>query len=195
MVLKMRNNGVGGCGNDLAIDDIMFRSCGDFITIGTTATTGNTYSFCKDVAPININLQVNSPGITTNVLQWQESLDNVIWNDIIGENTNNYATPNITTTQYYRVKVAQDVANLNNPFCSTISEVFSIIVNPNRRHQQVMAINQFVKTTQFLHYQLLHWVLKVSIGILPQLVGLYYKAILWLSCRQMLGFTMQNPTH
>lgn len=130
VVLKMRNNGVGGCGNDLAIDDIMFRSCGDFITIGTTATTGNTYTVCKDVAPININLQVNSAGITTNVFHWQESLDNVIWNDIIGENTNNYTTPNITTTQYYRVKAAQDVANLNNPFCSTISEIFSIIVNP-----------------------------------------------------------------
>lgn len=130
VVLKMRNNGVGGCGNDLAIDDIMFRSCGDFTTIGTTGITGNTYSVCEDVAPININLQVNSSGITTNVFQWQESLDNVIWNDIIGENSSNYATPNITTTHYYRVKVAQDFDNLNNVFCSTISEIFSIIINP-----------------------------------------------------------------
>ena len=128
VVLKMRNNSAGGCGNDLAIDDIMFRSCGDFTTIGTTATTGNTYSVCEDVTPININLQVNSSGITPNVFQWQESLDNVIWNDIIGENSSNYATPNITTTHYYRVKVAQDVANLNNAFCSTISEIFSIII-------------------------------------------------------------------
>jgi gliding motility-associated-like protein len=130
VVLKMRNNSAGGCGNDLAIDDIMFRSCGDFTTIGTTATTGNTYSVCEDVTPININLQVNSSGITLNVFQWQESLDNVIWNDIIGENSSNYATPNITTTHYYRVKVAQDVANLNNVFCSTISEIFSIIIKP-----------------------------------------------------------------
>jgi gliding motility-associated-like protein len=130
VVLKMRNNGVGGCGNDLAIDDIMFRSCGDFTTIGTTAITGNTYTVCEDVTPLNINLQVNNSGITPNVFQWQESLDNLIWNDITGANTNNYATPNITTTHYYRVKVAQDVANLNNAFCSTISEVFSIIVKP-----------------------------------------------------------------
>ena len=130
VVLKMRNSSAGGCGNDLAIDDIMFRSCGDFITIGTTATTGNTYSVCEDVAPININLQVNSSGTSPHFFQWQESLDNVIWNDIIGENSNNYATPNITTTHYYRVKVAQDTANLNNAFCSTISEIFSIIVNP-----------------------------------------------------------------
>jgi gliding motility-associated-like protein len=130
VVLKMRNNGVGGCGNDLAIDDIMFRSCGDFTTIGTTGITGNTYSVCEDVTPININLQVNSSGITPNVFQWQESLDNVIWNDIISENSSNYGTPNITTTHYYRVKVAQDITNLNNAFCSTISEIFSIIIKP-----------------------------------------------------------------
>ena len=130
VVLKMRNNGVGGCGNDLAIDDIMFRSCGDFTTIGSTGITGNTYIVCEDVTPININLQVNSSGITPNVFQWQESLDNVIWNDIIGENSNNYDTPNIITSHYYRVKVAQDVANLNNVFCSTISEIFSVIVKP-----------------------------------------------------------------
>ena len=130
VVLKMRNNGVGGCGNDLAIDDIMFRSCGEFTTIGSTGITGNTYIVCEDVTPININLQVNSSGITTNVFQWQESLDNVIWNDIIGENSNNYDTPNIITSHYYRVKVAQDVANLNNVFCSTISEIFSVIVKP-----------------------------------------------------------------
>ena len=130
VVLKMKNNGIGGCGNDLAIDDIMFRSCGDFTTIGTTGITGNTYSVCEDATPININLQVNSTGINPNVFQWQESLDNVIWTDIIGENSSNYATPNITTTHYYRVKVAQDSANLNNAFCSTISEIFSIIIKP-----------------------------------------------------------------
>ena len=130
VVLKMRNNGVGGCGNDLAIDDIMFRSCGDFTTIGTTATTGNTYTVCEDATPININLQVISSGTSTHVYQWQESLDNLIWNDIVGANTNNYATQNIITTHYYRVKVAQDTANLNNVFCSTISEIFSVIVKP-----------------------------------------------------------------
>lgn len=130
VVLKMRNNGAGGCGNDLAIDDIMFRSCGDFTTIGTTAVTGNTYSVCEDNTPVNINLQINRSGTSPHVFQWQESLDNAIWNDIIGENSNNYATPNITETHYYRVKVAQDSANLNNAFCSTLSEIFSVIIKP-----------------------------------------------------------------
>ena len=29
VILKMINNGKGGCGNDLAIDDIEFKSCGE----------------------------------------------------------------------------------------------------------------------------------------------------------------------
>ena len=33
VILKMINNGIGGCGNDLAIDDIVFKTCGDFISI------------------------------------------------------------------------------------------------------------------------------------------------------------------
>ena len=33
VILKMINNGAGGCGNDLAIDDIVFKSCGDLIVL------------------------------------------------------------------------------------------------------------------------------------------------------------------
>ncbi|MEH6777066.1 MAG: hypothetical protein V7461_02425, partial [Maribacter arcticus] len=33
VILKMRNNSNGGCGNDLAIDDIVFKSCGDNVTV------------------------------------------------------------------------------------------------------------------------------------------------------------------
>ena len=128
VVLKMRNNGIGGCGNDLAIDDIMFRSCGDFTTIGTTGITGNTYSVCSDATPVNIKLQIVSNAVTPQVYQWQESTDTIVWNDINNANSVSYDTPNITTSRYYRVKVAQDIANLNNVFCSTISEIFSLLV-------------------------------------------------------------------
>lgn len=128
VVLKMRNNSVGGCGNDLAIDDIMFRSCGNFTTIGTTVSTGNTFAVCNDATPVNIPLQVVSNAATSQVYQWQESTDTLVWSTIIGANSDSYNTPSITTSHYYRVKVAQDTANLNNVFCSTISEIFSILV-------------------------------------------------------------------
>lgn len=130
VVLKMKNNGVGGCGNDLAIDDIMFRSCGDFITIRTNLTTDSSYKICEDATPISINLEVNSASTAPHVYQWQESTDNVNWNDIAGANAVNYATPNLIASHYYRVKIAQDNANLNNIFCSTVSEIFSFLVYP-----------------------------------------------------------------
>lgn len=129
VVLKMKNNGVGGCGNDLAIDDIMFRSCGDFTLIATGPDNLSTFTTCQDQLPTNVNLNVFSEGTNLNVYQWQESNDNVTWTDIAGETTDNYI-PTITSTKYFRVKVAEDAANLANPFCFTVSEIFTVTVVP-----------------------------------------------------------------
>lgn len=129
VVLKMRNNGVGGCGNDLAIDDIMFRACGEYSAITNTTTGVNTMNICENTSITNPNIEVNTTGTITHVYQWQQSNDNVNFTDIIGQNASNYTIPNINTTTYYRVKLAQDVSNLNNPFCSTLSDVYSVIFN------------------------------------------------------------------
>ncbi|MFN7044275.1 MAG: T9SS type B sorting domain-containing protein [Flavobacterium sp.] len=130
VILKMRNNGVGGCGNDLAIDDIMFRACGENSAIINTATTGNAVTICQNSSITNPNLQVVTTGSISHVYQWQQSNNNQNFTDITGENTANYTIPNITTTTYYRVKVAQDIANLNNPFCSTFSDIYNVIFIP-----------------------------------------------------------------
>lgn len=130
IVLKMKNNGVGGCGNDLAIDDIMFRSCGDFANINTTGITGNSASICDSNLPINLPLNISVSGTQPHVFQWQKSSDNLVWTDAIAETNATLNTTNLMTTQYYRVKVAQDIQNLSNPYCYTISDVFSIIVYP-----------------------------------------------------------------
>ncbi|RTL10719.1 MAG: T9SS type B sorting domain-containing protein [Flavobacteriaceae bacterium] len=130
VILKMRNNGVGGCGNDLAIDDIMFRACGENSTIINTSSTGNTMNICQNSSITNPNLQVVTSGSISHVYQWQNSNDNINFTDIPGETTANYTIPNITTTTYYRVKVAQDIANLNNAFCSTFSDIYSVVFIP-----------------------------------------------------------------
>ena len=130
VVLKMKNNGAGGCGNDLAIDDIMFRSCGDVTTISSPLASGTTYTACSDITPVNnanLSIIINS---NPHVFQWQQSADNVTWADIAGETSLAYNPTNITTTTYFRVKVAQDIANLANAFCFTLSDIFSIIVIP-----------------------------------------------------------------
>lgn len=130
VILKMRNNGGGGCGNDLAIDDIMFRACGENSTIINTSISGNTMTICPNSAITSSNLEVITSGSIPHVYQWQQSNNNTNFTDITGETSANYTIPNITTTTYYRVKVAQDIANLNNPFCSTFSDVYRVIINP-----------------------------------------------------------------
>ncbi|UGS21758.1 T9SS type B sorting domain-containing protein [Flavobacterium cyclinae] len=130
VILKMRNNGGGGCGNDLAIDDIMFRACGENSTIINTSISGNTMTICPNSEITNPNLEVITSGSISHVYQWQQSNDNTNFTDITGETSANFSIPTLTTTTYYRVKVAQDIANLNNPFCSTFSDVYSVIINP-----------------------------------------------------------------
>lgn len=124
VVLKMKNNGLGGCGNDLAIDDIEFRSCGDLTTITSPPLAGNSYSTCN--SPISVPLQATTSGASAHFYQWQASTDGTTWSDISGANLPTYTTPNLATQTYFRAKVSQDIANLSNNFCSTLSDVFTV---------------------------------------------------------------------
>lgn len=127
VVLRMSNNGDGGCGNDLAIDDIIFRTCGDFITVTDTQNNASI-NVCESDAPISTTLTA-TPDFsiyTTHAYQWQESLDNTNWTDIPGETNEMFTTPALTTTTYYRVKVAEDAINLANPLCIALSETYEV---------------------------------------------------------------------
>src|SRR5690606_22501224 len=129
VVLKMINNGNGGCGNDLAIDDIVFKSCGDFIDI-TDESGENSFYLCDYQTPTSMTLTANPDFsiFSTHAYQWQQSTDNTIWTDLVGETNQSYTTPNLFNTTYYRVKVAEDAVNLANDQCNTISDVFTIEV-------------------------------------------------------------------
>ncbi|WP_037322468.1 T9SS type B sorting domain-containing protein [Salegentibacter sp. Hel_I_6] len=127
IILKMFNNGEGGCGNDLAIDDIIFRSCGDLTTI-TSENANNRLDFCAEEAPVSLSLEA-TPDFSvydTHAYQWQESNDNETWNDISGENDEVYNTPPLNNSRFYRVKVAEDPVNLNDNLCSSVSEIFTV---------------------------------------------------------------------
>ncbi|GAB1856080.1 hypothetical protein MHTCC0001_09150 [Flavobacteriaceae bacterium MHTCC 0001] len=129
VILKMRNNGVGGCGNDLAIDDIVFKSCGDLVNIEETFNN-NRVDICGDQLPYTAQLTA-LPDFTvfsTHFYQWQESDDNMNWIDILGETTATYTTPQLMADKYYRVKVAENAINVNNNLCNTLSEVFELNV-------------------------------------------------------------------
>ncbi len=127
VTLKMINNGTGGCGNDLGIDDIVFRSCGDLTTITSNLSGNEDYNICEDQGPTNINLEaiVDIPVYDSPEYLWQESSDGVTWaNTTVMSNT--YAVTNITTDTYYRVRVAENSTDLNTLECSSFSTPYKV---------------------------------------------------------------------
>nr|WP_255572941.1 T9SS type B sorting domain-containing protein [Hanstruepera marina] len=128
----MINNGVGGCGNDLAIDDIVFKTCGDFISIEDTFSN-TSISVCPSEIPYSTTLEAipDFSVFNSHFYQWQESIDGTNWSDIPSETNQTYQVNTVLTTQYYRVKVAESPINLANNSCNTISEVFEIVVQPD----------------------------------------------------------------
>lgn len=127
VVLIMKNNGVGGCGNDLAIDDISFKSCGDLTTVSNPSYPNNTFTTCNSTTSITLNANTN--GGSTYFYQWQSSLDNENWTNINGENNASFTSPTISVSTYFRVRIAQDIANINSAFCSTVSNVFTVTMS------------------------------------------------------------------
>lgn len=128
VILKMKNNGAGGCGNDLAIDDIVFKTCGDNVTVENTINESDVF-ICETQTPYNLNLQAHpdSTIFNTYAFQWESSPDGVNWTEIAGETSQNLNI-NVDTTTLYRVKVAEDAINLANALCNVISDEFSITV-------------------------------------------------------------------
>ena len=132
VILKMINNGTGGCGNDLAIDDIVFKSCGDVISL-TNDPGENIIAQCEDEGVIVSTTISATPDFSiynSHAYQWQDSSDGINWTDIPGETTDNYTTPTLANSRFFRVKVAEDPINVSNPLCNVVSETFSAVIVP-----------------------------------------------------------------
>jgi large repetitive protein len=123
VVLKLINNAPGGCGNDLALDDIEFRPCGPMLSAsisgGTTKCVGTT-------SPLSSSI---SGGYTNPQYQWQVSTDNATFTDIAGATSNTYTAPNTTArTFYYRLLSAEN-GNIGNTKCRITSNTITVTVN------------------------------------------------------------------
>lgn len=129
VILKMLNNGVGGCGNDLAIDDIVFKTCGDSITLNDSENN-SSLGVCQEDLPVSVHLIANPDFsvYTSHAYQWQVSTDRENWTDITGANSQTYTTPLLNNNTYYRVKVAEDAINLTNSNCNTVSDIFDVVI-------------------------------------------------------------------
>lgn len=109
----MYNNGDGGCGNDLAIDDIIFRSCGDLTRI--TSEDNNEeeeeegFIVCEPDVPVSLEL-IATPDNSVyqeHAFQWQERVGENNWKDIPGETGKKFIIPSLVSSKYYRVKVVK----------------------------------------------------------------------------------------
>ncbi len=133
VVLVMRNNGPGGRGNDLAIDDIVFRTCGD--NFDTQDNNGNQQGeICENefmANPLQLDALPNPITTITYFYQWQTSDNNIDWVDIPGENGQFYDPPTTPGIKYYRAIAAENNTNLGNTNCTFISEVYPLTINPN----------------------------------------------------------------
>lgn len=127
VVVRIRNNAPGGCGNDLALDDITFKPCGPLVSASITGS-GDTAAVCDDDSKI-YTLQAHvSEGYSNPSYQWQTSNDNINWNDITGATTTTYKRkPTGIGTYYYRIAVAES-GNINSPNCRIVSNTIKFKV-------------------------------------------------------------------
>lgn len=127
VILKMLNNGAGGCGNDLAIDDIVFKSCGDFTEI-VGENNATNLQICENETINNFTLEAN-PDFSvydSHSYQWQSSLDGENWTNIPSETNNQLVIPELSGNQFFRALVAEDPVNIDNSSCNSISTTFEI---------------------------------------------------------------------
>ena len=131
VILKMLNNGQGGCGNDLAIDDIEFKSCGDTVVV-VDEDNNTSISLCEEETPLSTVLSAvpDFSVFSSHFYQWQESTDGIAWTDIAGE-TNETLNVSLTASGFFRAKVAEFAENLSNDQCILLSEIFQVTVNPS----------------------------------------------------------------
>lgn len=109
IVLRMTNNAPGGDGNDLALDDITFRACGQLITAAVEGNTNSTIDVCEGNANIYTFTATVAAGYLSPVYQWQLSADKgATWNDIVNAATFTYQRQTTDAGNYwYRFTVAE----------------------------------------------------------------------------------------
>lgn len=131
VILKLINDSGGGCGNDLALDDITFRPCGP--TIFTENTLGNNLQICEG-STNNFKFKANvSSGYTVPAYQWQVDInDGLGWVDIPNKNSADldiFIDKAKLAGYTYRLAAAEK-ENITSASCRAFSNPITILVNP-----------------------------------------------------------------
>jgi hypothetical protein len=121
--LTIRNNSVGGIGNDLALDNIVMRACGPSIALNILTSM----PVCPGV-PVSMTAQILASDYHSPVYQWQRSTDGgVNWINIAGANSTTYTENNPVNGEKYRFITGETIPSLTNPYCHVASNPVTII--------------------------------------------------------------------
>lgn len=131
VVLRMVNNAPGGCGNDLALDDITFRPCGPTLTPTITNTASENTDFCQgEIKSFTFACNI-SAGYTNPVFQWQQSFNGNTFTDLLGENTTTlqvqYDAAAAIGVYRYRLQVAE-AGNFTSAQCRISSDPLTVTI-------------------------------------------------------------------
>ena len=122
VVIRMRNSAPGGCGNDLAIDDITLSPCGPLVKTSSSSGTKHINSCDNDTTHYTLSSAVSS-GFSNIQYQWQISNDTgKTWTDIAGATNYNYLIATNPIGYYlYRLTVANGTS-INISDCRVVSD-------------------------------------------------------------------------
>jgi len=122
VTLSMRNNSEGGYGNDLALDNIVMRSCGPVIDVEVETSL----PVCSGV-PVTMKAVLVATDYESPVYQWQVSTDDGdSWSDISGATDSIYTSSDPQYGEQYRFVVGETEANLSNSKCYVASDPVTI---------------------------------------------------------------------
>lgn len=125
VVLRMRNNAQGGVGNDVGLDDIVFRPIGPNVNINVLNHNTNTIEICNTSLDL---ISQTASCYATNAFQWQQSEDSATWKNINGATKSTYTTPPHTSGKYYyRLSVAQQ-GNIDFSTCRVNSDAVTVMI-------------------------------------------------------------------
>ena len=113
VVARITNNAGGGCGNDLAIDDITLKACGPSIVSTIEANNSNSISACIHA---NTSFQLSSdipPAFLQPSMQWQQSIDSgMTWIDIPGAVDRSFVTRPSTEPGLFKYRMTISEASV-----------------------------------------------------------------------------------
>lgn len=125
VIFEMMNDGLGGCGNDIAIDDIQFGLCDALPVVSLTAVSGGCIGSATSFSASLSDPSALPGGIE---YQWQISSDNATWSNISGATSSTYSINPVTAGdvgKYYRVIVAA-TGNMSTSGCNYTSPSYQL---------------------------------------------------------------------